>query len=210
MSVVNNDIEKFYTKISDCLVNVGAHTKIDNITNIIKTCRLKPYTVFTNKSLKLAATFEKHWVDEFGNSLMLDNKTSTIIINDAQLINNTKISSDLFFGSSIKYTMSNSKMLFIATGNYFANDFSIFSFYGQDEYLRTFVNYKLLYRVSPLLLGLNTIREILKSTKNKQPIEIDKKYLDLVIPFEIKRCVLTNLPTKDIPAHFSTVINSII
>jgi hypothetical protein len=205
----NSDIEKFYHRIDSHIKLVQSHTGINNISEIIKNCRLKPYNIFTN-SFKKELTYENHWADEFGNSLLIENKIPKIILGNTQLPESTKISTDLFFGNSIKSTIDNSKLIFIATGNYFGKDFIFTSLYGNDEYLRTFINYNKWYRVSPLFLGLNTINTILNYKNNSQPIEIDKKQLDFILPLNIKRCVIIALPIKkDIPIHFSVVLNSI-
>lgn len=205
----NSDIEKLYNRIGGHIDLVGSHTGIENICSIIKTCRLKPYSIFTGQ-FRNSTTYENHWVDEFGNSLLIENKIPRIIIGDTGISKNTQIGSDLFFGHGIQTTMENGKAAFISTGNYNGSDFIMSAIYGDDEYLRAFIRYGKWYRVSPLYLGLNTIRTILKATNNKHPIEIDKKALDAVLKFDMKRCVLIPLKTKDIPMHFRVVMNSII
>lgn len=200
----STDLESLYNKIEGHILLVGAYTQDLNLIKIIRSCRLKPYSIFDG-SFQPGTRFEKHWVDEFGNSLKFEGKKPRIVLNDTQLIDNTKISTDLFFGNSINKTANNSKFALIAEGKQNDINFHVAAFYGQDEYLRVFMHDKKWCRISPLLLGINTIHELFKNLGSSYIIEIDKKRLDLHI--DIDKCITTSLPPKkDISSYFNDKI----
>jgi len=201
----NTDLENLYVKIDGSISLVAAFTQDDSFIKIIRSCRLKPYSVFT-KDFKPGTRLENHWVDEFGNSLQFEKTVPRILLNDTKISENTKISTDLFHGASINTTADNSSDAFIVSGKFFDKDFYIVAFYGQDEYLRAFIYNKRWTRISPLLLGLNTLRELFRSV-GKRMTEIDKKRLDIVLHFDVERCVATSLPMKEgMPLSFNKEI----
>lgn len=191
----NSDLENLYVKINGHILLLGSYTQDNSIVKIIKSCRLKPYSIFTN-DFHPGTRFEKHWVDEFGNSLKFKSTVPHIILGDLKLVDNTKISTDLFFGNSIKTISKNSKFAIIASGKHFDRDIFFAAFYGQDEYIRAFIFNKKWLRASPLLLGINTLHELFKNLNNPWITEIDKKRLDFVPWFEVDKCITTSLPTK--------------
>lgn len=200
----STDLENLYTKIDGHISLVGSYTKNPTYLKIIKSCRLKPYSIFTG-DFKAGTRFEKHWVDEFGNSLKFDNNPK-ILSNDTQLIDNTKISTDLFFGASPNATAKNSKAVFIAGGLFFGKDFHIVAFYGQDEYLRAFTFNDRWSRISPLMLGVNTLQELFKYVEYDSVVEIDRKKLDIVLPFDVEQCIVSPMPmNRGIPPRFKTM-----
>jgi hypothetical protein len=205
----NYDLENIYSKIDNKITLVGSFIGDRIIPQIIKACRLKPYSIFTPK-YKQKIKLEKHWVDEFGNSLKLENKIPKIILNDTGIIGATTISTDLFSANSINETICNGKSIFIANGKFCDRDVFLVAVYGQDEYLRAFFYYNGWQRISPLLLGMNTLHEIFNNI-NKQFLPIDNQ-LYFIIKFDIEKCVLANLKRKnDIKSFFNNkIINNIL
>jgi hypothetical protein len=205
----NLDLENLYSKIKGHIDLVGAHIEDPILIKIIKSCRLKPYSIF-NKGFRFDTKYENHWVDEFGNSLKLINKQIKILLNDTEIINKTNISTDLFFGNSIAMTIKNSKFAFIMQGEYLGKDIYFVALYGQDEYFRCFIHSKKWYRISPLLLGTNSLHEIYKYIDSVRVNEISKDRLDFVIPLDVKRCITTPIPTKQsIVQYFDSEIITI-
>jgi hypothetical protein len=204
----NTDLENLYTKINGHILLVAAYTQDQDIKKIIRSCRLKPHSIFTG-DFQPGTRFEDHWVDEFGNSLKFKDKSARVVLNSVNISDNTKISTDLFFGNSVKTVAENSKSVFIAKGRYLEKDFCLVAFYGQDEYLRVFTHNEKWNRVSPLLLGVATLHELFKHIGNLWT-EVDKKRLDFVLPFDVEKCALISLPMKrHITPDFDNIINNI-
>src|SRR5271165_1274474 len=182
--IKNTDLETLYNRIDGRINLVGTYVgDIDLMPKIIRSCRLKPYSIFSG-DFQSKIVFEEHWVDEFGNSLKIENKIPKIVMNDTQINKNTKISTDLFFGNSINTIAKNSKCVFIINGEIDKNCYFV-SFYGKDDYLRSFFFYEKLARVSPLLLGINTMREFFRNINSVLRRDIDKNKIDLLIKFNI-------------------------
>lgn len=200
----SSDLEKFYTKINGHINLVGAYMEDESLVRIIKTCRLKPYSVFTN-DLNPKTSLETYWVDEFGNSLRFKDKLPYILHHDTQLTLDTKTSTDLFFANSIETTIGNSKLAFIMHGKYFEQVVMLIALYCQDEYIRAFMYDGRWNRISPLLLGLNTIREIFKRVGSRNAIDVDKRLIDDAFHFEVEKCVLT--PIKEDMLSFLNEMN---
>ena len=190
MSIKNSDIETIYNRIRSRIDLIGSYMDDTHfLPKIIKSCRLKPYTLFTN-DFNSKFVFEPHWVDEFGNSLWIKNKTIKIIINDTQINPNTKISSDLFFANSVDTIARNSKCVMIVN----VEHCNLITFYGKDEYLRTFILNGEIARVSPILLGINSLREYFKSMDSIPPSHINHNNLDLLIKSNIVNCLVSFQP----------------
>lgn len=182
--IKNTDLETLYNKISGRIDLVGTMLgDVDLLPKIIKSCRLKPYSIFSG-DYQSKLVFEEYWVDEFGNSLKIKNKIPRIIMNDTQISKNTKISTDLFFGNSTDAIAKNSKCVFIINGKFDKSCYFV-SFYGKDEYIRSFFFYEKLARVSPILLGLNTLRELFRNINSVLRRNIDKNKMDLLIKFDV-------------------------
>ena len=206
----NIDIETFYDKIRLSLVDAKVHAKIDNMPAIIRACRLKPDEVF-RKGFAFKRMLYKKWYDEFCNSIHIDNGVKLTIGDLAA----HKCCTDLFYGNSIKTIAKNSKSALFATGTDVAgNGFYLISFYGIDEYIRTFILDKYTWvRASPLMMGIKTLEIFLANVDKVRIKELDKNELDFVISFNINKCITTGWPTKqDIVSCFDNkeIIRSII
>lgn len=191
----NIDLENLYNRIEGHILLAGAYIQNPILVKIIKSCRLKPYSIFTG-DFKPGTRFEKHWVDEFGNSLKFVGTETHIVLSDTEIMDKTKVSTDLFFGNSIKTTAENSKFALIASGKYFDEKLYLVALYGQDEYFRAFVHNKKWSRISPLLLGMNTLHELHKYIGSQRITEIDKRRLDFVLHFDVDKCIAAPLSAK--------------
>lgn len=202
----NIDIEKFYRKIKGHLKLLTAYTDNPTLPKIIRSCRLKPHSIFED-GFEFTTKLENHWVDEFGNSLYLTSSSMQLKLGDLSVNKNARNCTDLFYGNSINVTGKNSKFALIAAGTELLsdNDFYLVSFYGIDEYIRAFIFTPPVWtRVSPLMMGTNTLEKFFSSINNKWVQEVDKKDLDFVIPFNMKKCITTSWPTKqDIMSCFN-------
>lgn len=186
------DLETFYKRISGHVKLVGDFLERREISSIIKMCRMKPYSLFTGE-LPSKTKLEKYWVDEFGNSLFLEDKNIFIFMNDTELEHNTTVSTDLF-SNNWNFIIENCKSVCLMHGSYFDKDIKIITFYGNDEYLRSFILYgEECNRISSLLLGTNSLCEILKHLNNYNVVDIDVGVLDCKIGFKADRCVIGSL-----------------
>lgn len=208
----NSDLEHFYHKINNKLSLIKPFTGDEVLVKIIKSCRLKPYSVFDN-TYQLKASFEEHWVDEFGNSLKFQHRIPHIILNDIELSENTKISTDLFFGNSIQKIKANSKFVLIVDGLLFNKPIHFIFFYGKDEYIRSFMFRTKWIRISPITMGIKALHIFFKNSMNTKIVDINKEQLDFAIPIDIKKCITIGIPIKqDLTSYLTDeiLINSII
>lgn len=141
----NIDLEKFYSKSKETLKVIAAFMGSGILSKLIIACRLKPITIFS-KTFK-DGRLEYWWVDEFGNSLKLNNREYSVIINDKNISYNTKISTDLFCCNSLIDIMEKSKSLLISDKHLL--------FYGHDEYFRCFDLSG--NKISPLEIGIDNL-----------------------------------------------------
>lgn len=187
--IKNTDIEKFYNRIDGHIKIASVISENKYIYNIIKSCRLKPFSAFDN-NFNFKSKLEKNWADEFGNSLFIDKNIANIIYADPLVpISSSIITSDLFYGSPIKQIKDKSKLIFIGAKN---NDTKIISFYGKDEYFRTFLVDKKIVRASPLSMGLITMRSIFENIN----IGLYKR-LDGLDYEDAKEAFVYKLPTQN-------------
>jgi hypothetical protein len=187
--IKNTDLETFYNRIDGRIQLIGSYlNNSDKLPKIIKSCRLKPYSIFSDH-FQNKVVFEPHWVDEFGNSLKIKNKSFNIILNDTEINKNTKISSDLFFGNSIEVIAKNSKCVLVI--NFECNQRCyLVSFYGNDGYLRCFFYYKVIAQISPVLLGINTLVDFFENIHNIIKENINKNKMDLLIKLDVLDCIV--------------------
>jgi hypothetical protein len=151
----NVSYEQLLKQIQKNINLVCAYLQDNNFDFIIKSCRLKPISIFEkkfNNNLKL----DNVWFDEFGNTIHITNNTATIVYKDKGLKDKI-ISSDMLIGRNIKEISKSSNIIYI----FYSDNFSCVSFLGNDSYLRTFLyeNNKWI-PTSSLILGLNTLRLI--------------------------------------------------
>ena len=204
----NYDLEAFYKKIKRNILLPKSHTRIEYLTEIIKSCRLKPYSAFVG-NFATKERFEEHWVDEFGNSLKFENKIPRIIMNDPNIVANTQISSDLFLGRSVKSICDMSKFAFIARADYIGRSCWFVGFYGEDEYLRSFFYDYKWNIMSPLLFGIENLQIIFKNIKSPWINEIS---VNNIFGMNVNKAITTAIPVRqNILNYFDEeIVNEII
>lgn len=148
---------------------VCAYLQDDSFDFIIKSCRLKPISIFNkqfNKNFKL----DNIWFDEFGNSLVIKNNECHILYDDSDLKLKKIISTDLFSGRNLKEISKISNLIYI----FYSDNKSCISLMDEEGYLRTFIHEKNEWmQSSSLILGLNTLKLISKNHKLINFVEID-------------------------------------
>jgi hypothetical protein len=198
----SQDIENLYHKINGHILLVAAYTGNDYLKKIIKSCRMKPYSVFNNTYTE-GTKFEQHWVDEFGNSMRFKDKTPYLIYNDSEISTNTRTSTDLFYGWGVQKVSQNSRFALIASTSYFEKSCYLVAFYGEDEYIRAFLYNGKWNKISPLMLGLNTLEEYFKNIDSPWIIDIDDKKIDKIFGQKVNKCIMTAWkPKQNILNHF--------
>ena len=95
-----SSIDSLYAHINKHILLAQGYTEIPELYFIIKSCRLKPYEYVFEGSNKLALC--PRWIDEHGNSFLIENKDILIKYNDLSLDKNKIICTDLYCGSSLK------------------------------------------------------------------------------------------------------------
>jgi hypothetical protein len=152
-------IDAFYHKINKHILLAESYTEIKNLSFIIKSCRLKPsYILKTNDyELKL----HTDWQDEFCNCLNIINKKIKINYNQVMYKNN--VTTDLYYGLSLRKIYLFSKLIFYYVGKDIEtrDNFLFISMLGIDNFWRTYyVQNNELFNCSPLFMGTRLLRKI--------------------------------------------------
>ena len=147
-------LEFIHAKIEKSIKLIAAYTKNAELEFIIKACRLKPYD-YIFKERKDKTILYDWWFDEFGNSLILNDKKISLIYNDLKLDKKKIVNTDLYFGLSLKKITKMSKLVYIIAGKdddeY--RDFYLITLLGIDDHLRSYLYmYDEWQQVSPLLM----------------------------------------------------------
>lgn len=169
-------ISDFYLKINDHINLVESYSQIKGISNLIKSCRLKPKEFYINKYAKLI--LYKDWVDEYHNSIsILTNKKINICYNDLSIDIRNIINTDLYYGLSLNKIAKISKYFYISYGkDEDLNDICLISFLGIDSYVRTYLYlYDEWSQVSPLLIGINNLELLLNGLSDVKFKKLTKK-----------------------------------
>jgi hypothetical protein len=121
---------------------------------------MKPYDYVKGGGKKIPTTLQRHWIDEWGNSLRIENKTAKIILNDLSLKQKRIISTDLYFGLSLNRAIKMSKMIYLCAGKDedLGQPCYWLTLVGLDNYARSYLYlYGEWKQVPTLLLGLNQL-----------------------------------------------------
>jgi hypothetical protein len=181
-------IEELYVKIANKFLVLEGYLDDKLIGLVFRMCRLKPYDISTS-----APKFSKHWIDEYRNSIHIENKKLKIVMNDLSIEEDKIGTTDLYGGLSINKTAKISKTALISK--------NILAFVGIDKYLRAFILNEKWHRCSPLLLGM----DILKDIADNIDITYSKK-LDIgdnTLWFDGNESWLTTMPiAKDLIDRF--------
>lgn len=189
-------LDSFYQKIDKKILLAQAYTEIEELPFIIKSCRLKPYSyVFENREEK--TVLYNWWFDEFGNSLKITkNKKLKITYNDLSLDREKIVCTDLYSNLEISKIMKISKLAYIAAGKEedLYQDSFLLNFLGMDDYWRSYLfMYDEWVSVSPLLLGIDTLKLIAQKKDLQYFLQFDKKN-NMPVPCLSSRQWLTYLP----------------
>lgn len=152
----SSDIETYYSKYKLTVKVASDFVGSKMVDKLITSCRLKAYASFTH-SLNRASSLQRHWVDEFGNSIYLKSGRVTTTLKDKSIKKITTTSSDLFFLRSMLDIMNMSQAMVVCPDH--------FLFYGQDEYFRCFNMDG--ERASALEIGAEELIMLLGSIKNR-------------------------------------------
>lgn len=189
-------LDKFYAHIDSHIELVSSYTENSAYRFVITSCRLKPYTFIFDK-FRSRLVLHRHWIDEFGNSLLIGtDKRAKITTNDLTIDRDKLISTDLFAGLPIDKVAKISKTLFFIAGkdedNY--KDCFIFAFLGLDGYLRCFYYaYEKWGSLPPLLLGLEVL-ETLASNQVIRDIKEVKLKKNTIFPCIKRTAVISSWP----------------
>ena len=167
-------IDSIYTILNKHILLVESYTEINNLSFIIKSCRLKPYNYLLNHKEDLI--LHEWWVDEFGNSLKIKNKKIKIIVNDLEIDRKKIICTDLYYGLSIEKISKISKLAHLFSGKEDSlQDFFVTTFLGIDNYLRTYMYDEGWQQISSLMLGLSNLKKIARHIDIQYFLELDNK-----------------------------------
>jgi hypothetical protein len=196
--MISPNIERLYAQIRRHILLAQSYTEVAELTFIIKACRLKPYSyLFESKNAKLV--LHRWWVDEFGNSFkIIKNKRIRIIYNDLELDKDKIVCTDLYHGLSLDRVARTSKLVHLSAGR--DDDFNdhcfFITFLGIDNYLRSYMQlYGEWQQVSPLLLGMRSLKNIAKHADIKYFHEFSNKE-NTALPCERTREWISFMPAS--------------
>ncbi len=191
-------IDSFYRQHESYLAVTAGYMDEPTYPFMLRACRLRPLASHTDTLPKLA-TLQRHWVDEFGNSLYLGkNKRSRVHFGDLSLDRSRIRCTDLFASLSIQDLWSISRLLYCCIGVDDCTDEEVFilSFLGKDNYLRTRVyqNGSWDLNVSPLMLNQYVLRMICENHTIKHFLELSAKRYIPYYPMKSVRHWVTAVP----------------
>ncbi len=191
----NLSLEQFYKRISNKINLIGGYIEDKSICSIIRSCRLKPRSVFTD-TFNFATTLEPDWIDEFGNTLVIKKKKAKLEFNYRASHN---ITTDIFKNEKVEFIVEHSK--YACVGLYPETQNFILLLMGSDNYFRCYQyiggDIKI---VSPLVVGL----KVLKCCVVAKPIEHFKK---LTIKSELNSAKDIEWFIVPLPAHKLFMLN---
>lgn len=155
----NISLEQFYKRINGKINLVSGYLQDKSYKFIIKSCRLKPTTVFSNQ-FSFQTSLENEWVDEFGNSLQIENRKARIALYSKKY---NCITTDLYRYENINTILKLSRLACVGLRQ---NGDSCLLCLGLDNYFRCFFIDENIKTISPLVIGLEVIKQI---TQTKQP-----------------------------------------
>jgi hypothetical protein len=161
------NLERFYDKIGRSVLLTEKYTEIDQLSNIIRGCRLKPIDIFIDHE-KYELKLYRRWFDEFGNSLkIIKSKRINIIHNHLDVRNGAEICTDLYYGLSIDKVIKISKIVHLIVGvdEDTKNNYFLITFLGIDNYLRSYLYmYGKWTPISSLVLGIRRLQMIFQKS----------------------------------------------
>jgi len=164
-------LEQFNKKIAKKILLVGAYTNNKFLPNIIKNCRLKPETVFS-QTFNSKSGLETKWVDEFADKYLEIKNKKIKIQNQQHKFPN--VSTDIFKNETINFIIEHSQSICIGLIPESTN-FILLS-RGTDNYFRCYINENdQLNIISPLTVGYKILEAFIKFKKQKHFIKLNTK-----------------------------------
>ena len=158
-------LERIHARLNDSIQLTSIFCDATEIPFIIRACRLKPYDHMFRKYNYRFAT-PKWWFDEFSCSMEIIGKPGvpTFVYNDMRLDRDRIVCTDLYYGLDFTRLLKICKCFFFSIGRDEENkEYALLSFYGIDQYLRTFLYDDGWKQVSSLMLGRNALKFIEKN-----------------------------------------------
>ena len=179
--IKNTSYKDFVNKIERHIKIISGYLEDNLYFNIIKGCRLKPISVFS-KNFSYKSFFENIWIDEFGNTLNI--KEKTITENDT----NYKfklIKTDLWFGRDIIEILDHSAVAYVCVG--ITNNKKTYEVLclGLDYFLRGFIispDERKVY--PPLLFKERNIRSLYVNLKTNNIIKLEKDKYNSIFKYD--------------------------
>ena len=191
----NPSLDRFYDKIEKSLSVAQGYTELENLSRIIRACRLKPLALLSGEKYKLQ--LYRQWTDEFGNSFsILKKKRTEVVYNDLSV---PRISTDIYYGLDLFKIarISTLSHLIIGYDEDIEQLFILITFLGMDNYLRSYLYmYGEWSCASPLLLGLVRLQTILRKSDIRYFHELPHKKNNM-IPCQGTSEWITYLPAPE-------------
>lgn len=150
--------EQFYEQFQLALEVVEKHNV--NYKKIIKQCNLLPVKYFDKKqNYNYSSSYFREWTDFSGN-IFLPNKDEVKI----DVINDKKIylSTDIYQCSPINQTLKLSKAILYYNGiDKYLGDIEFISLIDEQDYIRSYYLFNKQLRVSPLILNINRLSQLI-------------------------------------------------
>lgn len=188
-------LDGMYVFLKKYLLLVDAYLE-DDISWIIKACRLRPYDLVFDKK-RLSPILYTNWFDEFRGILKIqEDKTIKIYYNDIT-IDYTKIYiSDIYHGLSLDKVVKISDLFYLFTGEINSEEFYVISFLGIDNYLRTYIYDGEWKKTSSLMLGLSNLKFIFKNKNMDEFKKLSRNY-NIEMPCVSPQSWLSCLPVDE-------------
>lgn len=159
----NFSLDQYYRRINKKIEVVGAHLEDSLLPPLIRRCRLKPITVFSD-TYNPEKVYENVWVDEFGQYILaIDKNTIRITDNDIPIPTHC---TDIYRNETIDFLVKHSK--FACVGLFPEADHFILLLGGTDKYFRCYTHFNNEFKiVSPLMIGLKLLKRCVKFKKKE-------------------------------------------
>jgi hypothetical protein len=210
--------ENWYSRLERQIKLFEAHMEVKEFSFIAKSCKLKPYDIIYKKA-KFDLNLHKHWVDEYGNSIVIGRNGKLKIEYNSLLVERNKIvNTDLYYNLSLDKVVKISKLAYIFCGKEDIQEESCIylSFLGLDNCLRCYYYMHQEWRqVSPLCIGLFNLKMIANNLDIKYYLTFKSNNLNLP-PYCISGTGwITSLPMpeailKELTLHSNNVINNVL
>lgn len=159
----NFSLDQYHRRIHKKIEMVGAFLEDPYLPKIIRSCRLKPITVFFN-DYSPKKLLESIWVDELGAYLLnIEKKNIQVRENKIEI---PKHCTDIFRHESISFLVTHSK--FACVGLLPETDCFVLLLGGTDNYFRCYTHFnKSLKIASPLIIGLKLLKRCVRFKKKE-------------------------------------------